>query len=86
VITQGISPNGDGLNDNLDLQFLDDRSGIVKIAIYNRMGLLVYEREDYINEWMGQTDDGSELPVGTYFYIIELETDEPLSGWIYLNR
>lgn len=86
VISQGISPNGDGLNDNFDLEFLNDRSGIVKIAIYNRLGLLIYEKENYTNEWIGQTDDGQELPVGTYFYIIQLETDEPLSGWIYLNR
>jgi gliding motility-associated-like protein len=86
VITQGISPNGDDMNDTLDLEFLNDRSGIVKISIYNRLGLLVYEKEQYVNEWMGQTNDGSELPVGTYFYTIELQTEEPLSGWIYLNR
>lgn len=86
VITQGISPNGDGMNETLDLEFLNDQKGIVKISIFNRLGALVYERERYVNEWMGQTDDGSELPVGTYFYVIELETDEPLSGWIYINR
>lgn len=86
VVTQGISPNGDDMNDTLDLEFLNDRSGIVKIAIYNRHGLLVYEKQQYVNEWMGQTNDGEELPVGTYFYTIELETDEPQSGWIYLNR
>lgn len=86
VITQGISPNGDGMNDILDLEFLNDKSGIVKITIYNRLGLLIYEKEQYVNEWMGQADDGTELPVGTYYYIIELETEEPLSGWIYLNR
>ena len=86
VITQGISPNGDGMNDSFDLEFLNDKSGIVKISIFNRMGLLVFEQERYVNEWMGQTEDGSELPVGTYFYVIELETEEPLSGWIYLNR
>ena len=74
------------MNDTLDLEFLNDRSGIVKLSIYNRLGLLVYEKEQYMNEWMGQTDDGSELPVGTYFYTIELQTEEPLSGWIYLNR
>jgi len=86
IVTQGVSPNGDGQNDELDLEFLNDRSGIVKISIYNRLGLLVYEKEQYVNEWQGQTDDGSELPVGTYFYTIELQTEEPLSGWIYLNR
>lgn len=86
VITQGISPNGDGQNDQLDLEFLNDRSGIVKISIYNRLGSLVYEKEQYVNEWEGQSEDGAELPVGTYFYVIELQTEEPLSGWIYLNR
>lgn len=86
VITQGISPNGDGLNDILDLEFLNDRSGIVKISIFNRLGSLVYQKAQYVNEWQGQTDDGSELPVGTYFYTIELQTEEPLNGWIYLNR
>ncbi len=86
VITQGISPNGDDMNEALDLEFLNDQKGIVRISIFNRLGALVYEKERYVNEWMGQTDDGSELPVGTYFYVIELETDEPLSGWIYLNR
>ena len=28
TISQGLSPNNDGFNDELDLRFLDDRSGI----------------------------------------------------------
>ena len=86
VISQGISPNGDGQNDFLDLEFLNDRDGIMKLSIFNRLGSLVYEKTQYVNEWGGQTTDGTELPVGTYYYTIELQTEEPLSGWIYLNR
>lgn len=86
VITQGISPNGDNSNDQLDLEFLNDKSGIEKLSVYNRLGTLVYEKTNYINEWAGQTTDGVELPVGTYFYVITLQAENPITGWIYLNK
>ncbi|MEL6810476.1 MAG: choice-of-anchor L domain-containing protein [Bacteroidota bacterium] len=86
VISEGISPNGDDLNETLDLEFLNDQKDITKLSIFNRLGRLVYEKQEYINEWIGQTNDGAELPVGTYFYVIELLEEEPLTGWIYLNK
>ncbi|MGV6829779.1 MAG: choice-of-anchor L domain-containing protein [Flavobacteriales bacterium] len=86
VITQGISPNGDGFNDNFDLEFLNDQSGIKKLSVFNRLGTLVYEQNNYVNQWYGQTNDGNNLPVGTYFYVIELTTDDPITGWIYINK
>lgn len=87
VITQGISPdNGDGLNDFLDLEFLNDKIGIEKISIFNRLGNLVYEQKNYINQWRGQDENGNDLPVGTYFYIIQLNSQDPITGWIYINK
>ena len=91
TITQGISPNGDGLNDELDLEFLSDRTGISKLQIFNRLGVLVYEKNNYVNEWRGQSDDGNELPTGTYFYVIDLLGNDPVyegqaTGWIYLMK
>ena len=92
VISQGLSPNGSpGDNDILDLTFLDDRTGISKLQIFNRHGLLVFEQVNYTNQWAGQTDEGTELPTGTYFYVIDLEGNDPVygpqaTGWIYLNR
>ena len=91
TISQGISPNNDGFNDTLDLEFLNDRTGIIKLQIFNRLGALVYEKTNYINEWQGQTTDSEELPTGTYYYVLDLQGEDPVfgpqaSGWIYLNR
>jgi len=87
VITQGISPeNLDGLNDNLDLEFLNDKYDITNITIYNRHGLLVYEKDEYINEWRGQSSNGDLLPVGLYYYVIHLNSQSPITGWIYINK
>ncbi len=92
AISQGISPNGDGMNDMLDLEFLSDRAGgINTFQVYNRYGQLVFEQSNYINEWFGQTDDGEELPTGTYYLIMNFNTEDPVYGtqyaaWVYLNR
>ena len=90
IISEGISPNGDGYNDFLDLTFLNDRTGIRKVQIFNRLGTLIYEQNNYTNQWKGQTNDGDELPTGTYFYVIDLAGKDAVygvqaTGWIYLN-
>lgn len=91
VISEGISPNGDGFNDFLDLTFLNDRTGIRNLQIFNRLGTLIFEQNNYTNQWKGQTNDGNELPTGTYFYVIDLAGNdavygEQATGWIYLNQ
>lgn len=91
VITQGISPNDDGYNDSLELSWLNDRTGIVKLKIYNRWGTLVFDQRNYSNQWRGQSNKGNELPTGTYFYVIDLKEVDAVyggrtTGWIYLNR
>ncbi|WP_271855397.1 gliding motility-associated C-terminal domain-containing protein [Patiriisocius marinus] len=90
-ISEGISPNGDGFNDSLDLTFLNNRTGIEKLQIFNRLGKVVYELSNYTNQWSGQTDEGDELPTGTYFYVLILNGDDPVfgqtpTGFVYLNR
>ncbi len=90
-ISEGLSPNGDGFNDELDLTFLNNRTGIDKLQIFNRFGKIVYEFSNYTNQWIGQTDQGDELPTGTYFYVIILSGEDSVfgqtpSGFVYLNR
>ncbi len=92
VISEGLSPDTTpGDNDSLDLRFLDDRSGIVSLEIFNRYGQKVYEKANYRNEFIGQSDNGNRLETGTYFYVIKFENEDPVygnvhKGWIYINR
>ena len=93
VITQGISPDATpGFNDYLDLEFLSDRvGGITNLQIFNRYGTIVFNKNNYINEWKGQDKNKRELPTGTYYYVIEFASTDDVygdqtSGWIYLNR
>lgn len=81
-IPKGISPNGDGLNDNFDLSGMS----VKHITIFNRYGTKVYSKSNYTNEWYGQSDKGKELPDGTYYYVIETSSGESITGWVYVNR
>lgn len=91
-ISEGISPgNNDGINDFLDLTFLNGRSGIEKFTVYNRYGTKVYEQENYSDQWYGQDKNGDELPSSTYYYVIKLQNEDPVfgrveKGWIYVNQ
>jgi len=80
---QGISPNNDDLNDSFDLSPFN----VVRLEIFNRNGTLVYSKNNYVDEWKGQTNDGEELTVGTYFYTVIYEGGaKQKSAWVYINR
>lgn len=90
-IPEGFSPNGDGINDVFfirGIQIYTNNS----FTIFNRWGDKVYETTNYQNTWTGTATTGlriggNELPVGTYFYILDLNNDTPVyKGTIYLNR
>ena len=82
-IQKGISPNNDTLNDFFDLTLLN----VEKLEIYNRYGMKVYSKSNYVDQWKGQSDKGDELPDGTYYYVIQFKNNQPTkTGWIYINR
>lgn len=82
-IPRGISPNDDGMNDTFDLSDFE----VEEIEVFNRYGLQVYAHgNNYTNQWHGQSESGSELPSGTYYYMIQLRTGETRTGWVYINR
>lgn len=88
-IPQGISPNGDGLN---DLFYIPDFAGLeMSLQIRNSLGELVYVESNYQNNWDGIAnkgkDKGQVLRNGTYYYSIQLmETKQVYTGFIYLNK
>ena len=86
-----ISPNGDGKNDTLIIEGLET-SPDNELILFNRWGVEVYRKKNYDNSFGGISDgratiDGSsELPVGTYFYVLKLQDQKDLAGAFYINR
>ncbi|MEX1002275.1 MAG: gliding motility-associated C-terminal domain-containing protein [Crocinitomicaceae bacterium] len=85
VIPDGISPDGNGLNDTWILDFLELYPGVaVSINVYNRWGEPLFNSdENYQDDWGGTTRDGKRLPAGTYYYTIEIDHEdfpEPFTG------
>ncbi len=91
-VPQGISPDGDGLNDYLVIPQLFDYPEN-NLMIFNRWGNKVYAKKPYDNTWDGKASESGVingdqyLPAGTYFYILDLgDGSKPLTGYIYLKR
>ena len=85
VPTDIITPNGDGANDSWYIQSLDQRFENAEIKVFDRWGQVVFKSIGYgpDREWDG-TNNGNRLPMGAYFYIIELNIDglatDPFTG------
>jgi large repetitive protein len=87
IIPNVFSPNNDGMNDRWVIRNLDLYDNI-RVEIFNRYGERVYESRSYnsSNAWDG-TYKGNPLPVGAYFYVIQLNNGkEPLKGSISIVR
>jgi gliding motility-associated-like protein len=90
---QGISPNGDGKNDTFIIPgILNAQPNTV--TIFNRWGNIVYEKDNYQNDWHGQTDRAFDLlasdgllPDGTYYYVVDYKGNKSnVKSFIYVNR
>ena len=71
VLNDGITPNGDGLNDEWVIDNIDLFPKCV-VEIYNRWGELLFQSIGYRERWNG-TYKGQPLPIGTYYYIVDLK-------------
>jgi gliding motility-associated-like protein len=89
-IPDAFSPNADGVNDTWTIPNIASYPNN-SLKIFNRWGAEVYSAAPYENEWAGisihPATVGSELPVSTYYYILDLGEDgEVLNGFVYLKR
>ncbi|WKX77197.1 gliding motility-associated C-terminal domain-containing protein [Zobellia laminariae] len=86
-----VSPNGDGINDFLEIPELA-LSPNNFVQIYNREGLKVFEKQNYTDEFNGLSTQNNfvitrdqGLPSGVYFYIVTLDDlDLEFQGFLYL--
>jgi gliding motility-associated-like protein len=86
VIPNAFTPNGDGVNDFWNIPELADFPTCI-VSIYTRYGSLVFQSRGYGKPWDG-TSNGSPVPMGTYYYIIDPRQDniKPLSGYVAVIR
>ncbi|MGY6562593.1 MAG: T9SS type B sorting domain-containing protein [Luteibaculaceae bacterium] len=83
----GFSPNGDGINDFWEIDNINEYPNAV-VEVYTRWGQLVFRSVGYSRPWDG-TFNGEPLPIGTYYYIIELRDErikQALTGPITILR
>lgn len=69
-IVGGFTPNGDGVNDTWDLPGIENYPNAT-VKIFNRWGSIVFESSSATQAWDG-TNEGEELPVASYYYVIDL--------------
>ena len=77
-----FTPNGDGINDLMRFDLLEVFPGS-SLQIFNRWGKLIYESDNYLNDW-----DGEDYKDGTYFYILDVndESQGILKGTVTIVR
>ena len=93
MIPDGISPNGDGLNDVFKIYYIVDVFPDFNLKIYSREGNLIYEGGNEEGLWdaipnLGILQQNKVVPVGTYFYVLNLndpDYPEPFIGDVYVN-
>jgi gliding motility-associated-like protein len=98
IIPQGVTPNGDGINDYFNIEGLEYTYN--ELVIINTGGAVVYRSEDYrsddpVNAWNGLDLHGNEVPDGTYYYLLKIRGARDaavpafvsqFSGFIILRR
>ena len=86
---EAFSPNGDGLNEHLVFPGLEHYPQS-HLHVYTRSGQLVYQSNDYLNDWDGSTIKSTltnlqKVPTGVYYYILELGgVNRTIKGFVYI--
>ncbi len=91
-VPNAFTPDGDGINDALVITGIEQFPENT-LVIFNRWGNIVFEAENYKNDWTGTTNagivlGGENLPTGTYYYLLDLKQEEQeiVKGFIYIQR
>jgi hypothetical protein len=99
VVPEGLSPDGNGINDTLKITGLDYETQDIDLKIINGAGALVFsayrkagtDGEGTWTDWTGHDMKGKPLPEGTYYYLLKVYTPElkntaMAKGFIILKR
>jgi gliding motility-associated-like protein len=69
-VMNAFTPNGDGINDRWLVTNGNACTNQINVKVFNRYGAVVYENDNYQNDWDGKYK-GKPVPDGTYYYVIQ---------------
>jgi gliding motility-associated-like protein len=85
VIPNAFTPNSDGVNDEWNIKHLESYPDVT-VEVFNRYGNKIYNSVGYSEAWKGKFN-GEDLPVGTYYYIINPRSGRStISGSVSILR
>ncbi|MBD3403375.1 hypothetical protein GF420_10805 [candidate division GN15 bacterium] len=92
VEPQVVSPDGDGIEDELSIRVSGPANTAYTIRIYDQRGREVRSFEDGAADlrpeylWDGRTDTGARLPIGMYILYVEAEGVESVKKTVVVAR
>jgi gliding motility-associated-like protein len=88
IIYDAFTPNGDNINDEWTILGME-RFESSLVTVYDRWGQQIFKSTGYAKPWDG-TNKGKSLPMGAYYYVIELNSLEvnipPVTGVISIIK
>ena len=83
----GLSPNGDDKNDVYKVLSGEKACGPMEMRVLNQWGNIVWQSDDYRNDWDGSNQEGVPLPESTYFVLLRIKsTGLTISTFVDLRR
>ncbi len=83
IVPKGFSPNSDAVNDTFYIKGLEYTKN-AELIILNKWGKIVYQSNDYKNDWTGNYN-GSALPEDNYFFILKV-IGRTYKGYLVIRR
>ena len=86
IISTALTPNQPGVESTWKIINVEDYP-FTSVKIYGPDGSVVYESDDYKNDWTGINQrTGQPLPKGPYYFRISLggTSNEVKDGWLYI--
>jgi gliding motility-associated-like protein len=84
-IPEGFSPNGDGINDQFEIE-LNPASGPYELSIWDERGNTCFKSTDFTGTWNGINErSGNRYPPGTYYYRFATAQGMEQTGFIIIQ-
>ena len=80
-----ITPNGDGNNDELNIETKFKTCQEYQLKVFNRWGDILYSGKRFDTPFSGKDMNGRVLEDGVYFYLLEFDQQKK-SGFIHVVR